>query len=492
MVSLPYKRVTSAWILTITALFIISIILGIVMRLNQGGALELSGMKFYSVMTVHGVTMVGIWFVAGMLGVNYLLLRYVSVPLRSSVIAMVMTVLGVVAIWYGSFVGNFNPAWTFLYPLPFFGPWATWALPLFLAALGVLCLGWTVWTVSMLKAIFKKYSLSQAFGWQAFSKAKADETPPPLILISTVTLLGIFTCLITGLVVVALFFVEYFSGKPIDPLLMKNLTYFFGHTIANEFLYLGIAALYELLPEVTGRPKFKITWYVALGWNATLIFVLFAFFHHMYMDFVQPLTLQVIGQFASYFAALPAVAVTLFSVLVLVYRNPIRWSNTAILFFLGVMGWVIGGVGAVIDATISNNFILHNTLWVPAHFHTYIVMGSVLFSLAFFNWVAFDFSGETEPNKISRTFVGLLLVGGFGFLLMFYLSGAYSIPRRFDVYPKALSIGALFALIAAGFATIYLIAIIQIGFNVVKRCIRVFGSPSSSSSAGFQPQLASG
>lgn len=480
MISLSYKRVTSLWILTVLALFVAAIIFGITMRLIQGQAMQMSQMAFYELLTVHGITMVGIWFVAGMAAVNYLLQRYVSVPLWSNLLSMVLTVVGVVAIWYVAFVGHFNPAWTFLYPLPFFGPWANWALPIFLISLGLLGLGWTIWTLAMLVAIFKKYTLTQALGWQAFSKTPSGETPP-LILISTVTLLGIFTCLITAFVIVILFFIAYFSDNKVvlDALLMKNLTYFFGHTITNEFLYLGVGAMYELLPEVTGRPKWKTTWYVTLGWNATLFFVLFAFFHHMYMDFVQPLTLQIVGQLASYFASLPAVAVTLFSVLVLVYKNPIRWSNTAILFFLGVMGWMIGGVGAVIDATISNNFVLHNTLWVPAHFHTYIVMGSVLFSLAFFNWAAFDFFGETEKYRISRAFVGLLLLGGFGFVLMFYLSGAYSIPRRYDVYPQALSVGAVLAVIAAAFATLYLIAILQISINVVLRCIRVFVSPSS-------------
>lgn len=480
MAELKHKRVLSLWILTVFLLFVASIIMGILMRLTQGNAMKMDVSGFFETMTVHGATMIGIWFVAGMASVHYLLHRYVRVTTWINLFAMVFTVIGVVMLWCAAFIGKFHAGWTFLYPLPLFVAWKHWATPVFLSALGVLSVGWLVWSVGMLVAIFKKYTLQQAFGWQYFKKVHQVDTPP-FILITVVTLIGIVACLLTALLLLGLFFSEIASGNKLvhDALLMKNLTYFFGHTVANEILYLCLATLYELLPEVSGRPKWKNSWYIALAWNATMIFILFAFFHHMYMDFVQPEAMQVIGQLASYFASLPAVAVTLFSVLAFVFKNSIRWTTTNLLFFLGTMGWIIGGVGAVIDSTISANVFLHNSLWVPAHFHTYLAMGSVLMSLAFFNWVVFDFYNQSEPEKISRLQIILLLIGGFGFLLMFYLGGAYSIPRRFNVYPSQLSIGSALALAAAAFAVVYLIAIILINIRIVKRCLKIFSSASS-------------
>jgi cytochrome c oxidase subunit 1 len=52
-------------------------------------------------------------------------------------------------------------------------------------------------------------------------------------------------------------------------------------------------------------------------------------------------------------------------------------------FLIGVAGWAIGGFAAVVDSTIAVNKILHNTLWVPAHFHTYMLTGVVLFIFGF-------------------------------------------------------------------------------------------------------------
>ncbi|MBV6474174.1 MAG: cytochrome c oxidase subunit 1 [Saprospiraceae bacterium] len=466
------KKITALWIITVLVLFLVAVTFGIVMRLNQGNSIQLSPVGFYSTMTAHGLTMIGIWVVAGLAALHYLLQRYVSISPKLGYFAFGMTVVGVLLLFLVIFAGKFHTGWTFLYPLPFYAVGEKWASPGFLVAIGLLGIGWTVWVAGMLLAIFKKYPLPVAFAWQHLRKSPAVETPP-LVLISTISLVGVLLSLATAVVVLVFYFIEYFSGRAVtnDALLMKNLTFFFGHTLFNEVLYLGLASLYELFPEVSGRPRFRTTWYVALAWNCTLCFILTAFFHHMYMDFAQPLVFQAIGQYASYFASLPAASITAFSVLALVVRSPIKWSLTNALFFTGVMGWLIGGIGAVIDATIANNFILHNTLWVAAHFHTYNVLGNVLFSLAFFHWAANEFSGKQTNERSDDLKIFLLLIGGLGFVLMFYLGGAYSVPRRFNVYPELFSDAGWMALVGAFFATIYLAALVLFSYSIIKKCV---------------------
>ncbi len=471
----PLKKITSLWIITIIVLFVSAIVFGIVIRMNQGKDIDISPVTFYSFMTAHGVTMIGIWSAAGLAAVNYFLSRYVAVSKGLNVFAFVFTAIGVVMLWLAVFVAHFHAAWTFLYPLPFYVAWDEWGTPMFLLGLAVLGAAWLIWSIGMVMQILKRYTLFQCFAWQHFSKNPKTETPP-FILISFVSLVGIILCLITAVILLVLFFAEYFSKGTFvnDPLLMKNLTYFFGHTIANEALYLGLATLYEIMPEVSGRSKFKTTWYVALAWNCTLIFVLTAFFHHLYMDFVQPLGFQMVGQFASYFASIPAAAVSAFSVVVLVFGNKIKWSLTNLFFFVGIVGWLIGGVGALIDSTISNNIVLHNTLWVPAHFHTYNLMGNVLFSLAFFNWAANQFAGTEDKGKLHLLILTLMIIGGFTFVLMFYLGGAASIPRRFSIYPAEFTKAAMFASVGAWAAIVYLLAVLLLFVEIIKKCLRAF------------------
>ena len=99
-----------------------------------------------------------------------------------------------------------------------------------------------------------------------------------------------------------------------------------------------------------GLDWFMTVWpWVGLGAASVLLIVLFAYFHHLYMDFVQPGTLQYIGQIASYASAIPASVVTLFGALLLVYHARMRWNLTSILLFLGLAGWAVGGIGAVIE-----------------------------------------------------------------------------------------------------------------------------------------------
>jgi cytochrome c oxidase subunit 1 len=172
----------------------VSIVLGILMRLNQSGVINQSPVTFYSHLTTHGLTMIAIWLVAGMAAVNYLLQRYVQVNYSANIFAMVFTVIGVGLFWTSTFIGKFHSGWTFLYPLPLHIAWAEWATPLFLSSLVVLGVGWLVWCVSMMIQLVRKYPLPVAMAWQHFKKNPPVETPP-FILISMITFIGIITCL---------------------------------------------------------------------------------------------------------------------------------------------------------------------------------------------------------------------------------------------------------------------------------------------------------
>lgn len=473
MENIRLRKITAIWIVAVLVLFVAAITLGIIMRLNQAAIMKLSPAGFYENMTVHGLTMIGIWFVAGMAAVNFIMERYVKTSYSANLFAFIFTVIGVILLWVSAFVGKFHAGWTFLYPLPLRPLWDSWSIVLFLVSLSILGVGWLVWTVSLMAALLRKYSISQVFAWQHIGNKNPEIETPPFVLISMISLLGVLTSLLAAVVVLVLLFWEFFSNGTFsnDPLLMKNLTYYFGHTIANEMLYLGLAVIYELFAEISGRPKWKTTWYVAIAWNLTLFFVLAAFLHHMYMDFAQPQSLQLIGQFASYLASLPSAAVTVFSIIVAVYRTKIKWSMANLLFIIGTCGWIIGGVGALIDATISNNFVLHNTLWVPAHFHTYNAMGNVLFSLGFFYWFSVQYSKSEVTNKLQSLKIALLIIGGIGFLAAFYIAGADSIPRRYSNYPAELAAGKSYALLGAVSAIIYLIAILMFFVNISRRCL---------------------
>ena len=146
------------------------------------------------------------------------------------------------------------------------------------------------------------------------------------------------------------------------------------------------------------------------------------------------------------------------------------------MFFLGIMGWGVGGIAAVIDSTVAVNFRFHNTLWVPAHFHTYYLMGVVLIILGFIDHVGKELSGLAENPLRSKLTVVLLLIGGYGFLSMFYWAGANSVPRRYATYPHEAAQGVLYARIAVGFITVLFFGILLYLWETGRRCLKALAS----------------
>jgi cytochrome c oxidase subunit 1 len=451
------KRNTLTWIAITVILFPILVVAGVFLRFVQGNTLGGAREWFYPMMTLHGVGMVGVWYVAGMACVERIIAKYTRPSDRMSFFAIVGTVIGVVLLLVSVLIGKFAAGWYFLYPLPLQASWPTWSTVVFLVCLTVLGATWLLWSLSLLRAIAREYTLPKALAWH-YLAGKSEPEVPPAIVITTVSLIAGIASLLSAVIVLVLFYAEMLTGTVNDALLMKNLTFFFGHTLVNISLYLGVAVIYELLPQYCGRP-WKTNKIVAISWNSVLAIVMFAYFHHLYMDFVQPTTFQYIGQIASYMSSLPAAVVTIFGALLLVFHANMKWNVVSVFLFVGMLGWAIGGVAAVIDSTIAVNFRFHNTLWVPAHFHTYMLEGLVLMVLGYVYHYLREESRLAESHGLQKTMIGLIVAGGFGFVLMFYLAGASGVPRRFAVYPLEVANGAPYSLISAGFAVLFCVGI---------------------------------
>jgi cytochrome c oxidase subunit I len=474
-------RLTLTWVLVAFVLFPVLAVLGFVMRVVQAGYFPaLPPEWFYAVMTLHGLGMVGLWFVAGMAGISLLLARYIRPTLGISWIAFGATLTGVVLLLAATLIGRLGVGWYFLYPLPFHsgGTWPGWATASLFAALAIMGVGWTLWAGDLLWAVARRYRLSDALGWQYLAGRDTPEVPP-IIVIATVSFIGVIAGLVAAVVILALVAFERLDGTfTNDALLIKNLTFYFGHMLVNITMYFGVAMVYEIMPAYTGKP-WKTNRLVAVSWNLVLLLVMFAYLHHLYMDFAQPQWLQVAGQLSSYLISVPAAVVTIFSTLALVAGSKMRWQLPSILLYLGVMGWAIGGVAAVIDSTVMVNTRFHNTLWVPAHFHTYYVMGVVLMILGTVFHVAADLSKLPESRALTRTIVTTVGVGGYGFLLMFYLAGVAGIPRRYAVYPEEVARGIQYANLSLLFITVLLLGALLYIWEAGRRCVRAFSSFSS-------------
>lgn len=464
------KNLAVTWGLAFLLIFPLLILLGFLMRMGQGElAAGQTPLDFYSMMTFHGLGMIGILYSLAFAGVWYLLsTRYIRLNITLGYILLATILIGLGGLAIGTLIGKFAAGWYLLYPLPFKNPsWKSSATGISVISLIILGVSWLIGILHVLYALAKKYNgFGNLLGWQYLRKGKPKKEIRPLVMISTISLVpGVFAC-IAGAVLLILYLLQHFEPSlSFDPLAMKNLVMFFGHTIANITMYLAVGWVYALLPEFTGR-KIKMNKLLVISWNATFFFIVFAFFHHMYMDFVQPLPFQYIGQIASYLSALPATAVTMFTVISQFYRSKIKGSIIPVMFLLGTAGWAIGGFAAVTDATISINEVMHNTLWVPAHFHTYMLLGVVPFVLGFLFYL-FSPPADRHGNRLAKAGLWTFILGGYGFVTMFYLGGFHSVPRRFSGYSiitagKVHDIGVLLARIAVISAGIVFLGLLLI------------------------------
>jgi cytochrome c oxidase subunit I len=436
------RRVMWAYVLAGLAVFALMFFAGLAMRAAQAQEIAIAPGTFYSLMTLHGAGMIVAMAMCGMGGLWYLMRLEAKLSERVAWASFALIVLGVVAVVIAVVGGHFGAAWTILYPLPFTGAtWPSWATGTFLIGYALFTIGWLIWCVQMLGCALTTYGgfrgalgIDYVFRPAAFAASGARAPSPQGLAALVAGIDGILTGAAGMLIGTALLAHWIDPRVQLDPLWAKNVTYFFGHALANLTIYLSVTAVYVGLPRYTGR-EYHTSQPLVIAWWGTLLFVAIAYFHHLYMDFVQVTALQYIGEAASYLAALPTAVVTVFGSMMLVYRSKMRWTMGSMFLFAGLVGWIVGGIGAVLDATIGFNVDLHNTLWVPAHFHTYLLEGVLLFIIGWVFLLVEEASSAITP-AIVRWVAGLGVFGGGAvFLLGFYIAGAAGVPRRYAVEP---------------------------------------------------------
>jgi cytochrome c oxidase subunit 1 len=455
------RTVGGLFALTGIALFAVMGVLGLVMRLTQADVIGLSPAWFYRLMTLHGAGML-MGALLAMMGALWFVLRAdveLSVPRMLASYASIL--LGAVVVVVAVLGGGFAAGWTFLWPLPYssVGQWSTWATVVFLVGILLVGAGFFIFCVDVLEQVTRTYGgLSRTLGLVFLRGRDPDPPPPQAIGATVVSIAGVVASAVGTTMVMALLVRSYDTGMRIDALWAKNLTYFFGHTLANLIIYLAAGAVYVLVPRYTGRP-WRTTVPLVVGWLATLFLVLTVYSHHLYMDMVQPRALEYISSAGSFASAIPVAVVTIFTGMMLVWGSGYRWTLASRLLYLGFAGWAIGGVGAVIDSVLPVNARFHNTLWVPGHFHTYLLVGVMFWVFAFVAHLLERAAEQPAAPLASRLAPGLMVVGGYGLVALWFISGALGIPRRYAVHPPGTS---GYSLAASVFAMIF-----AVGFLVL-------------------------
>lgn len=452
-----------AYLVTTAAVLLLMMVFGLLMRLEQAQWISMGAPWFYKLMTLHGAGMVGIAGIAGAAVMWYFLRQYVKLSPMIFAANLALFLVGVVMILASVLGGNFHGAWTFLYPLPgnSLGMWSEHAAALFMGGLLVIGVGFLLLHLDITRAIIGRYgSFAKSLGWpQLFGKDDGNAPPPAVVASTMVTIVNVIALVVGASILTMMLVNLYVPAFDIDPLLAKAMIYFFGHVFINATIYMAVIAVYEILPRYTQRP-WKANKVFLASWTASTLMVMFIFPHHLLMDFAFPKWMLVMGQIIGYLNTVPILLVTGYGALMLIYRSGVRWDMGVRLLFVSLFGWAAGAMPAFIDGTISVNYVMHNTLWVPGHFHTYLLLGMIAMIFGFMYYL-----GKPEQNAadslVDRAAFWAYTVGTMGFTLSFLYSGKQSVARRYaDHLPEWLPydrIGSLFALLVIGATAVFLV-----------------------------------
>jgi cytochrome o ubiquinol oxidase subunit I len=218
-----------------------------------------------------------------------------------------------------------------------------------------------------------------------------------------------------------------------NAMMFMNLIWAWGHPEVYILILPAFGIFSEVVSTFSGKPLFDRRSMII----ATMAICILSFSVWLHHFFTMGAGGDVNGFFgiASMIIAVPT-GVKVFNWLFTMYGGRIRFSS-AMLWSIGFMvTFVIGGMTGVLLASPAADFLLHNSLFLVAHFHN-VIIGGVLFG-AFAGYTfwfpkAFGFALDERLGKIA---FWLWLIGFYVAFMPLYVLGLDGMTRRLQHYDR--------------------------------------------------------
>jgi cytochrome c oxidase subunit 1 len=452
------KRLTIRYVLTAQAILAVSGVLGVLMRDSQADVGRLDKNWWYALMTAHGLGAFVGWAGFSVMGVSFWVFAQVGFPLRRVGRAMAeatywLMVVGVAGIVVSTVCLHFAGSWVFLYPLPFHsaGQWGDVATGMFLSSVLAVGLSIVTWCLAVLdtaispalhavsKSWLNRLGLAIGFGylWPKRYATNPRPVPYPVIPLAVIGIDMIIATLPLAVLLVEMIVQTYVPSWHVDPLLAKNVLWWFGHPVVYLLLFPAVAVYYLLVPRYAGRPLVAGN-VITVGWTIAIVANVVVWAHHVYIDYpvnspqaaidtaMQPLT----------FALTIVSALSLYSLFFTIYKSSYTWNAAGTALFLGLVSWLSSGLSGVVNATIAFDQVVHNTLWIVGHFHQMALLniGFVAFA-AVYAWLPDWLGRPLYSEPLAKFHVWGTFVLGTGNSVVWLIEGLQGAPRRFAVLP---------------------------------------------------------
>jgi len=224
------------------------------------------------------------------------------------------------------------------------------------------------------------------------------------------------------------FFTNELGG---DPMMYVNLIWAWGH----PEVYILMLPAFGIFSEITATfASKKLFGYTSMVWATVCITVLsFVVWLHHFFTMGAGANVNAFFGITTMIISIPT-GVKVFNWLFTMYRGRIRFT-TPVLWTLGFMvTFVIGGMTGVLMAVPAADFVLHNSLFLIAHFHN-VIIGGVLFGyLAGFTYWFPKAFGFKLDEKLGKAAFWCWLVGFYVAFMPLYVLGFMGMTRRLNHY----------------------------------------------------------
>ncbi|HEX2830603.1 MAG TPA: cytochrome o ubiquinol oxidase subunit I [Burkholderiales bacterium] len=406
----------------------------IMMRLQQ--SLAIGGAEGYlpphhydQIFTAHGVIM--IFFVAMPLVtglMNYVMplqigARDVAFPFLNN-FSFWMTVFGAVLLMLSLFVGEFaKTGWLAYPPLSDIVHSPDVGMDYYIWSLQVAGVGTTLSGINLIATIVKMRAPGMTmmkmpiFTWTSLCTNILIVAAFP-VLAATLALLSLDRYVGTH------FFTNDLGG---NPMMYVNLIWIWGH----PEVYILILPAFGIFSEVTSTFCGKRLFGYASMVYATMVITILSYLVWLHHFFTMGSGASVNSFFGitTMIISIPTGA-KIFNWLFTMYRGRIRFELPMMWVVAFIVTFVIGGMTGVMLAVPPADFVLHNSLFLVAHFHN-VIIGGVLFGIfaGIYYWFPKAFGYRLDPFWGKCSF-WLWVTGFYAAFMPLYVLGLHGVTRR--------------------------------------------------------------
>jgi len=281
----------------------------------------------------------------------------------------------------------------------------------------------------------------------------------------------------------------------IHVMLARTLFWAFGHTAVNIWYLTAVSAWYVVVPRIIGGTLWNDT-LTRVVVVALMIMNITGGFHHQIVDPGITDPIKYMHVFMSLAIGFPSLmtAYALFAVMERAGRRKggkgafgwlkkLPWNDVRFVSpFVAMLAFAPAGAGGIAQTTFQLDSVVHNTMWIPGHFHLTLGMSTAMTFFGLSYWLIPHLTGRVLTPAVNRLGLIQTAIWAAAMILMafaMHTTGLLGVPRRtefttygdfsaalgWDPYMTLLGIGAILLLIGGA---IQLYAVIYLAFFAPK------------------------